>query len=513
MKKRILATLLASAMVMSMTMGVSAATLTNKTEEIVVNGAGTGATFAELQLIGPNTTTDTGWAFISDDIAEDFMTAFGITPVAGSDADDQEAIWMLIGAQDLRDASYTVTLPTGVTAAQDSQIAAALANVKAGHTFTGHASEVNVTEAGVYYIDGVEENFVYSPMAAYVSFIYDDGEVPEDLYCAGVVAKRVPTTISKDATSVAGADEITEIGRTEEYTITATVPYLPETDNNRSYMITDVLSGAEYVSATEGDYVDVKVVIGDVFEKEYTVNVTDGENETTTFTLDLSTDLFTEDGDNVLLNSNKFANQTMVVTYEAIVTEVHVRNDVEIHDGTNSATPKFGSDNEDLYTGQITLTKYAEDETLDTVEDNKKLNGAEFKVYKMVGTDKSWAQFDDDYEFVKWGTEAEATQVKTTGEGTLTVEGLDSGTYYFKEVVAPIGYSINEADVDATLALESGEIEATAVLTADTNMIDTKLIALPSTGGIGTTIFTVAGCGIMIAAAGFFFATRKKEEE
>jgi len=42
---------------------------------------------------------------------------------------------------------------------------------------------------------------------------------------------------------------------------------------------------------------------------------------------------------------------------------------------------------------------------------------------------------------------------------------------------------------------------------------NTKLIALPSTGGIGTTIFTVAGCAIMIAAAGFFFATRKKEEE
>ena len=42
------------------------------------------------------------------------------------------------------------------------------------------------------------------------------------------------------------------------------------------------------------------------------------------------------------------------------------------------------------------------------------------------------------------------------------------------------------------------------------NFVNTKLSALPSTGGIGTTIFTIAGCAIMIAAAGFFFASRKK---
>ena len=41
-------------------------------------------------------------------------------------------------------------------------------------------------------------------------------------------------------------------------------------------------------------------------------------------------------------------------------------------------------------------------------------------------------------------------------------------------------------------------------------MRDTKLSALPSTGGIGTTIFTIGGCVVMIAAAGLFFATRKK---
>ena len=45
-----------------------------------------------------------------------------------------------------------------------------------------------------------------------------------------------------------------------------------------------------------------------------------------------------------------------------------------------------------------------------------------------------------------------------------------------------------------------------------TTITNTKLSALPSTGGIGTTIFTIAGCVIMIAAAGLFFASRKKSD-
>ena len=46
---------------------------------------------------------------------------------------------------------------------------------------------------------------------------------------------------------------------------------------------------------------------------------------------------------------------------------------------------------------------------------------------------------------------------------------------------------------------------------SDTHEIkNTKLASLPSTGGIGTTIFTIGGCAIMIIAAGLFFASRRK---
>ena len=52
-----------------------------------------------------------------------------------------------------------------------------------------------------------------------------------------------------------------------------------------------------------------------------------------------------------------------------------------------------------------------------------------------------------------------------------------------------------------------------AELSGEAEMADTKLASLPGTGGIGTTIFTIGGCVIMIAAAGLFFATRKKAEK
>ena len=87
------------------------------------------------------------------------------------------------------------------------------------------------------------------------------------------------------------------------------------------------------------------------------------------------------------------------------------------------------------------------------------------------------------------------------------MEGLDEGTYHIEEKVAPDGYSINEKIEDVTLSVEG---EATAVLEGTREVLDTKLSSLPSTGGIGTTIFTIAGCLIMVAAAGLFFASRRK---
>ena len=123
-----------------------------------------------------------------------------------------------------------------------------------------------------------------------------------------------------------------------------------------------------------------------------------------------------------------------------------------------------------------------------------------------------FAQFDKDNKLSGWGTEDAAMVIVTGEDGTVKVQGLDLGTYYFKETKAPDGYSVNTTDSDAKLELKDGK-PATAIVEATASMADTKLNALPGTGGIGTTIFTIGGCLIMIIAAALFFASRRKENK
>ena len=153
------------------------------------------------------------------------------------------------------------------------------------------------------------------------------------------------------------------------------------------------------------------------------------------------------------------------------------------------------------------------------VEDDDKtaLAGAEFTLYR----DEACTD-----EFKKY---------TTTEDGNIKFEGLDADTpYYLKETKAPAGFSLNDHVYkieikDIVIDKETGKVtnytvyvdgEAQGIVeygkpaqTPGMHVINTKLSNLPSTGGIGTTIFTIGGCVIMIAAAGLFFASRKKENK
>ena len=90
-------------------------------------------------------------------------------------------------------------------------------------------------------------------------------------------------------------------------------------------------------------------------------------------------------------------------------------------------------------------------------------------------------------------------------DGKVIAKGLDDGEYKIVEEKAPAGYSVVSVD-NATITNGTNP-------TVEVDVADTQLHSLPHTGGIGTTIFTIAGCVIMIAAAGLFFATRRKTQK
>ena len=313
-----------------------------------------------------------------------------------------------------------------------------------------------------------------------------------------VVAKAEGYTTDKtaDATNVEVGDLIT-------YTVKTTVPY--QDGNVKAFSVTDTLTGATYY--LKGDAVKGKRAVNTITVNGTAVVGLDKLDETldgtTTFTLDLES-LVTAD--------NTYAGQEVVITYTAKVDKVN-----EITNTANSTHDSKGTITK-TYTGNATITKY--DETTNV------LAGAQFVVYRNVNkegnTVKEYAVLDENGWITgEWKAEGEngalpegIGSITTSEAGTATVKGLSVGEYNFKEIVAPDGYSINTTDVAFEMIETRNEKNVvTGVVAkepAKINMHDTKLNALPSTGGIGTTIFTIAGCAIMVAAAGLFFASRKR---
>lgn len=106
----------------------------------------------------------------------------------------------------------------------------------------------------------------------------------------------------------------------------------------------------------------------------------------------------------------------------------------------------------------------------------------------------------------------------TTGDtGKFSITGLDAGTYYLTETAAPSGFNQLKDRIEVTVG-EDGSVtyklpdtqNAVAADTQDGILVENKAGALlPSTGGIGTTIFYVVG-GILVVGAGVLLITKKR---
>lgn len=500
--KRILSVIMAMVMVLAMSVPTFAGTVTPS--KITVNNLDTKATITWLQIIEPSQSTATGWTFTNGALAEfQKVTAF-------SELDEQQILWKLIK---YADKDNKVTVPADTTAATAADFQAAMVNVEKnlGNSYTDNdvkGNEITANKAGVYAIKATTTdtaNYAYSPMAAFVSF-KPYTTAPTALDNATVNAKR--TTIKIEKTS-SETDGVVEINKEVEYKVTTNVPYISDNvaDKDVKYTITDKITGAEY-SAKNGT-LDVTVILGDgeaakTETRQVTVK-TETEPAGQSFVLDLS---------DIAKNRNN-ANLSLVIKYKAIVKSEKVENTVVPNDGNHTFTPKTNT----LYTAKITMTK--------TGDTSAKLEGAGFVVYRVDGEKtyyalvvKDTSKSNNEYVVTGWTenfetAKAENNLVMTDSEGKVVVRGLDdSYTYKFKEVKAPEGYSVNTDDSTATWDASTDEKPQTPdKRTGTASMTDTKLSALPSTGGIGTTIFTIGGCAIMIVAAGLFFATRRKTQK
>ena len=484
--KKIFAMIMTLAMVLGMSMTTFAA---GETATITINNAGNG-TFAAVRVIEADSTKDTGWDFV-DGYAQYFTkeNAFNTN-------DTQAIIKGMIHAQ-----NPSATEGSRITDF-DSKYAAALNNVyatieDAQATLT---SPFTVNDVGVWVIKGVETGYSYSPMAAYVGFDYTSGKPSGLLDAVAINAKKAPTFIGKSSDD---ADKVVEIGKEVTYTVTGTVPFVPATDSNRYYVIIDEISGAEYNVGTGGT-LTVHVNVGNgIFEDDYTVTptdvMTDGEKTGETFELGLTSLLGTG------TTANQYANQSIVITYSAKVTDLKIGNTVYAGQGSQYDKDKYGSDSDKLVSGVVTLTK--------TNDADEKLEGAKFNLIKKDGGKTYYAIVSGNnsvYTLTGWTeSDSQASVLVTDSDGEIVVNGLEKDVAYeFDEIEAPEGYSIN--DTNSTVSWGEIDSKLDNPVTGTSSMVDTKLSALPGTGGIGTTIFTIGGIVIMIAAAALFFANRRK---
>lgn len=474
--KKILAVILSLAMVLGMSMTAFAAKAGATLE---VKGLATYAKqkvdIYEIYRLDDN---DNAW------VAADWTKDTGVTPDNLADSNVISAL-------------RTAALETKATATEESK-----------ELSTGKfASNVNFNnlQAGAYLVivtDSVNKT-EYSTMVA-KTYKYENNNLIAPLN-ASVVAKADKYHTGKEADKTNA-----EVGDLVTYKVKTTVPYQEVKPNGdklvNEFKVSDTLTGATF-------YLTGEAVKGTAAVNTITVNgatvpgfekLSETLNGQNTFTLDLM---------NLVNADNTYAGQEVVITYTALVNKANlVENNATSTQDPNGTTTK-------TYSGNATITKYE-------VNTTNVLKGAEFVVYRInKETNKKEYAVIDNEGWITGEWTAETTKdvvpaglgstLTTADDGTVTVKGLKAGDYYFKEVVAPDGYSISNTDIAFTMAETTDKTTGVVTGVAPTQpelikMYDSKLSALPSTGGMGTTLFTIAGCAIMVAAAGFFFASRKR---
>ena len=215
------------------------------------------------------------------------------------------------------------------------------------------------------------------------------------------------------------------------------------------------------------------------------------------------------------------ANDQIVISYTATVNEGAVvglpgnPNESKLSYGDSSTVDKNVTPPSKTvtYTWDLDVLKYANGVESNVLADAQfvLLNSAKTKVATIVnGKVTGWAAVPTpaDDGTITWPAN---TVLTTNASGKIEIDGLDADTYYLREVKAPDGYNKLASDVEvvitgATKDETSSELTYTTVVAKVNNQSGTEL---PSTGGIGTTVFYVVG-GLLVVGAFILLVSKRR---
>ena len=264
--------------------------------------------------------------------------------------------------------------------------------------------------------------------------------------------------------------------------------------NGNTYNITD--SSKYTIDTTDLESQNSFVVNIDVkaCAKDAGFDLNDGATITVTYTAHLNDKAYVNTAGGSTSNINK-----VYLTYS------NNPKDESSIGKTPESTPVY------VYTYQLNNTKYH-----DEANSGNELEGAGFSLYSDEACTQEVKLYKEGafYYPIKNAKGKTAVEMKSAADGTFNVKGLDAGTYYLKETTPPAGYSACDK---TRIVISATHDEHNVNLSGESNLnnkiINKKAggITLPSTGGIGTTIFYVVGGGLMVAAI-VLLVTKKRME-
>ena len=212
------------------------------------------------------------------------------------------------------------------------------------------------------------------------------------------------------------------------------------------------------------------------------------------------------------------ANDKIVISYTATVNKDAV---VGGNGNKNESWLKYGENNDltttpsetTTYTWDVDVFKYTKNG-----ETEKPLAGAKFTLSKKADGTDPIALVNEGNNVYRVATKDDTntvTEITTDSTGKFTIKGLDSDTYYLTETAAPAGYN-KLADPITIVIGENGVVNGTTDApqgVEEVKVLNQSGTELPSTGGMGTTIFYVVGSILLIGAAVLLITKKRMSAE
>ena len=314
---------------------------------------------------------------------------------------------------------------------------------------------------------------------------------------------EVPTnvkTVEEDSTGKYGSSNDADIGQAVNFKSTITAQ--PGAEN---YVFEDTMSAGLTYKNDAKVYTD-ETMTTELAAANYTVNNTPGDGKTFTIT-------FTQSYLDTITAVTK-----LYVKYSATLNEGAV---VGLPGNSNKSTLKYGDSANTKSTPVSETITYTWDLDVLKYGNTDKANVLENAQFVLLNKDRDKVAVVVNGKLTGWenvptaGVDGTITwpakTILTTGaNGKIEIDGLDADTYYLREIEAPAGYNKLANDVEVVIngatKGESDNLTYTTVIAEVNNQSGTQL---PSTGGVGTTIFYVLG-GILAVGAAVLLIARKR---